>query len=112
MRLVQTLSEALARTRDAQQFQAQTEVALLTACDVESLSPGLGEAPALLGAAPGPKTSPPDEQPVVQSSSAPITNPPAPRPAADGSGILTLRWLDVVDQVRSRNGLLASALGS
>ena len=37
MRLVQTLSEALARTRDAQQFQVQTEVALLTACDVEAL---------------------------------------------------------------------------
>jgi DNA polymerase III subunit gamma/tau len=36
MRLVQTLSESLARTRDAQQFQVQTEVALLTACDVEA----------------------------------------------------------------------------
>ena len=39
MQLVQTLSDALARTRDAQQFQVQTEVALLVACDVESLTP-------------------------------------------------------------------------
>src|SRR5262249_21582480 len=38
MQLVQTLSDALARTRDAAQFQVQTEVALLTACDVESLA--------------------------------------------------------------------------
>jgi DNA polymerase III subunit gamma/tau len=36
MRLLQTLSESLARTRDAQQFQVQAEVALLAACDVES----------------------------------------------------------------------------
>jgi hypothetical protein len=34
--LLQTLSESLARTRDAQQFQVQAEVALLAACDVES----------------------------------------------------------------------------
>ena len=40
MRLVQTLSEALARTRDTQQFQVQTEVALLTACDVEAAARG------------------------------------------------------------------------
>src|SRR5437870_5960947 len=39
MRLLQTLSEALARTRDAQQFQVQTEVALLEACDVEGGAP-------------------------------------------------------------------------
>src|SRR2546430_13176687 len=37
MRLVQTLSESLARTRDAAQFQVQLEVAVLTACDLESL---------------------------------------------------------------------------
>ena len=45
MQLVQTLSDALARTRDAQQFQVQTEVALLTACDVEALAAGAGHAP-------------------------------------------------------------------
>src|SRR5262249_60035351 len=39
IRLVQELSNALARTRDAAQFQVQAEVALLTACDVESLGP-------------------------------------------------------------------------
>jgi DNA polymerase-3 subunit gamma/tau len=38
MRLIQTLSDALARTRDAQQFQVQTEVALLIACDVETVT--------------------------------------------------------------------------
>ncbi len=41
MQLVQTLSDALARTRDAAQFQVQTEVAVLTACDVEALTPRL-----------------------------------------------------------------------
>ena len=40
MQLVQTLSDALARTRDAAQFQVQTEVALLTACDVERPAAG------------------------------------------------------------------------
>src|SRR3982074_3582711 len=47
MRLVQTLSESLARTRDAAQFQVQLEVALLTACDVETLAPArIAPAPA------------------------------------------------------------------
>jgi DNA polymerase-3 subunit gamma/tau len=45
MQLIQTLSDALARTRDAAQFQVQTEVALLTACDVESLAPPLPAPP-------------------------------------------------------------------
>ena len=54
MRLLQTLSEALARTRDAQQFQVQTEVALLTACDVDSLGPAVA-----LAAAPPPRPEPP-----------------------------------------------------
>jgi DNA polymerase-3 subunit gamma/tau len=39
MQLIQTLSDALARTRDAAQFQVQTEVALLTACDIEAHAP-------------------------------------------------------------------------
>ncbi|HEY1297770.1 MAG TPA: DNA polymerase III subunit gamma/tau [Chloroflexota bacterium] len=53
MQLVQTLSDALARTRDAAQFQVQTEVALLTACDVESLSaaPVRAETPVVAGLA-------------------------------------------------------------
>src|SRR5260370_19369449 len=38
MRLVEPLSESLARTRDAAQVQVQLEVAGLTACDPESLS--------------------------------------------------------------------------
>jgi DNA polymerase III subunit gamma/tau len=55
MQLVQTLSDALARTRDAQQFQVQTEVALLTACDVEARTARLD---ASAGAAPSPATAP------------------------------------------------------
>ncbi len=117
MRLVQTLSEALARTRDAAQFQVQTEVALLTACDVEAGAPARvahAAAPSVerMIAAPE-KTAPPDAAippPPVQDA------PPAPdlrlavTPATDGP--LHLKWPDVVDQVRSRNGLLGSALGS
>jgi DNA polymerase III subunit gamma/tau len=129
MRLLQTLSEALARTRDAQQFQVQTEVALLTACDVESLGPGT---PVSL-----PTPQPPRaETPQARTDAPPVTVPslteptppqaevahaeqhdspaaaPPPRVLAAADGALTLRWPDVVDQVKSRNGLLASALGS
>jgi DNA polymerase-3 subunit gamma/tau len=39
MRLLQVLSESLARTRDAQQFQVQCEVALLAACDLDMAAP-------------------------------------------------------------------------
>jgi DNA polymerase III subunit gamma/tau len=53
MRLLQTLSESLARTRDAQQFQVQTEVALLAACDVETAAP-----PAVMAPPPAPTTVP------------------------------------------------------
>jgi DNA polymerase-3 subunit gamma/tau len=73
MRLVQTLSDALARTRDAQQFQVQTEVALLIACDVEGLA-----APAAIAAAPTqPSPSPvKTESPTLQPKIAPVEEPP------------------------------------
>ncbi len=117
MRLVQTLSEALARTRDAAQFQVQTEVALLTACDVEASAP----VRPLAVAAPSPvrtiavpeKTLPADQAvpPLPVDDEPPRPDPPVPvAPATDGP--LHLRWPDVVDQVKSRNGLLGSALGS
>jgi DNA polymerase-3 subunit gamma/tau len=63
IQLVQTLSEALARTRDAQQFQVQTEVALLTACDVASMV-ALAPVPAAVSA--------PTPKPVAQE---PVTTP-------------------------------------
>jgi DNA polymerase-3 subunit gamma/tau len=145
MRLVQTLSEALARTRDAAQFQVQTEVALLTACDVEATATAQ-----VRRAAPGRSSPPPptgqdqvrvDTPPAEVAPAAPIavTSPPAEivpaaptasaispqeseravpeivrgnEPTAATDGPLHLRWPDVVDQVKSRNGLLGSALGS
>ncbi len=133
MQLVQTLSDALARTRDAQQFQVQTEVALLTACDVEHLAapaslppptvaPTVASAPAAepshtwvnrdsrpLGTIQGPP-------PQVSEALSPTPEaPPAPaaeasKPGADEN--LRSRWPDVIEYVKSRNPILASLLGS
>jgi DNA polymerase-3 subunit gamma/tau len=148
MQLVQTLSDALARTRDAAQFQVQIEVAVLTACDVESLTP------AVVRAAP-PRAPAPASPPRVTSPASPTTPPVAvvePTPVVDAvvaetvvadetvaqdtvveegaieeavvvvdepvaavaanEGPLASRWADVIDQVKSRNGLLGSILGS
>jgi DNA polymerase-3 subunit gamma/tau len=112
MQLVQTLSDALARTRDAQQFQVQTEVALLTACDVES------RAPAVVQHAPvevAPTRT--DESPAPAPPPAPTPPPPPPPPreieappVADEN--LKSRWADVIEHVKSRNPILASLLGS
>ncbi len=126
MKLVQTLSEALARTRDAAQFQVQTEVALLTACDVYSLplAPAPAGAPVVDVAA---RSSAPMDTPVQPSSSSAAPPPdgivaraedppvpdrvaPAPAPAADGR--LKLRWPDVVEDVKKRNSLFGATLGS
>jgi len=115
MRLLQTLSEALARTRDAQQFQVQTEVALLTACDVESLAPAAMAValPAPPERVPSPAEPAPPPPADLARSAEPQPPPAAGAPQAPGAGGgLKLRWPDVVDQVKSRNGLLASALGS
>jgi DNA polymerase-3 subunit gamma/tau len=113
MRLVQTLSEALARTRDAQQFQVQTEVALLTACDVEELMPR--GAPVRL---PPPVAAPAAVHSVVPDSAPPAPEAPNAAPAADepaapvSESTLQSRWPDVIDQVKNRNPILASLLGS
>ena len=96
MQLVQTLSDALARTRDAAQFQVQTEVALLTACDV-------GEAIEAVVAAPAPSPPPPQSSPAVVE---------APAPASRAEAPLAAKWADVIDAVKERNGLLASSLSS
>jgi DNA polymerase-3 subunit gamma/tau len=138
MSLVQTLSEALARTRDAAQFQVQTEVALLTACDVEAGAPIRG----VPAASPSPErmiAAPRRQPPPVAADTAPIGTSPVeagpvaptasrippldsesavaevvrsetPTPVADGA--LKLRWPDVIEQVKNRNSLLASTLGS
>jgi DNA polymerase III subunit gamma/tau len=113
MRLVQTLSEALARTRDAAQFQVQMEVALLTACDVESLAP----APRVVVAAlPTASAVAPPPGPAVAEVAPP---PPAvaqvetPSPAVVvGDQALKAKWPDVIEQVKRRNGLVGSILGS
>ncbi|MGI9145586.1 MAG: DNA polymerase III subunit gamma/tau [Chloroflexota bacterium] len=128
MRLVQTLSEALARTRDAQQFQVQTEVALLTACDVEALPHGLAQPARSAGAAmPATPTAPPPlAEPAASVTPAVIVPACAPPPLELGSiatseaqpqnsvADITLkgRWADVIDQVKNRNPILASLLGS
>ncbi len=116
MRLVQSLSEALARTRDAQQFQVQTEVALLTACDVEGLPqaaprvPSVSDASASLPPAPAPAPTVRSEPVPAPPAAAP--DPVAEVPAAVSAGSLKSRWPDVIDQVKNRNPILASLLGS
>jgi DNA polymerase III subunit gamma/tau len=106
MRLLQTLSEALARTRDAQQFQVQTEVALLTACDVESsTAPPVAVAPEAL---PVTETRPAMRVASVPPVAALISETAAP--VIETS--LKDRWPDVIEQVKNRNPILASLLGS
>ena len=120
MRLVQTLSEALARTRDAAQFQVQTEVALLTACDVETLSPAALEArPPSEVVSRGGDTSVPviADVPAPAAAVAEVPAPVAavaevPAPALVGDQALKARWPDVIEQVKRRNGLVGSILGS
>lgn len=102
MQLVQTLSDALARTRDAAQFQVQTEVALLAACDV-------GELPVT---APPPPAQVAAPEPVSAPASEPVTAPPPAPPPARSDASLVDKWADVVDAVKERNGLLASNLSS
>jgi hypothetical protein len=74
MRLIQTLSDALARTRDAQQFQVQTEVALLIACDVETVT----APPAPVAPRPQPVPAPAPIQPAPTART--LTPTPAQSP--------------------------------
>ena len=132
MRLVQTLSEALARTRDAAQFQVQTEVALLTACDVETLLPAALEARppsevvssgrdstvpviadiAAPAAAVAEVPAPAAAVAEVPAPAAAVAEVPAPAPPVVGDQALKARWPDVIEQVKRRNGLVGSILGS
>lgn len=105
IRLVQTLSESLARTRDAQQFQIQAEVALLTACDVELASPREEQIEPPKPAPTRPVTPP---EPVISAASEP---PAQPTSAMMSDAALAARWPDVVEHVKQRNPLLASLLG-
>ena len=106
----------LARTRDAQQFQVQTEVALLTACDVDGLSPAPAPSPlptaAHVSTVPIPAMPVPAEPGRSERSDAVVAPPTDEAPASVSDTTLKSRWPDVIEQVRSRNGLLASALGS
>jgi DNA polymerase-3 subunit gamma/tau len=122
MQLIQTLSDALARTRDAAQFQVQTEVALLMACDVESLAPppilevrtSSVEAPTQVVEVATPvveiATSSSVDKPDV---SKPVDGtPPGPTPPLATDASLRSRWPDVVDHVQRRNTLLAAMVRS
>jgi DNA polymerase-3 subunit gamma/tau len=130
MRLVQTLSEALARTRDAAQFQVQTEVALLTACDVEATAAAqIRRAPPTQVAPPLPAiaaTPPRADTPATEVAAvAPIASPPTlaavteipavagqPEATTPAASALQLRWPDVVEHVKNRNSLFGATLGS
>ena len=132
MRLVQTLSEALARTRDAAQFQVQTEVALLTACDVETLAPaalaarppsevvssGRDSTVPVIVDIPAPAAAvaevpaPAAAMAEVPAPAAAVAEVPAPAPSVVGDQALKARWPDVIEQVKRRNGLVGSILGS
>jgi DNA polymerase III subunit gamma/tau len=122
MRLLQVLSESLARTRDAQQFQVQCEVALLEACQVDSVLPAAtapaSAPPEPVRAAPAPVAPSPA---ATASATPPVVAPPAPTAtpapaatqAADASTeLVRSRWPDVVDHVRSRKPILGALLSS
>ena len=132
MRLVQTLSEARARTRDAAQFQVQTEVALLTACDVDSLAPapaavrfekpmtvtpvGTTVVSSSRESRPAATLEVPSSAGVVpsgrESAGEPVAEAPSSVAAVAAGDQLKARWADVIEQVKRRNGLVGSILGS
>jgi DNA polymerase III subunit gamma/tau len=140
MRLLQVLSEALARTRDAQQFQVQAEVALLMACDVETAAAAAAVAPAAVSvvgtagrSAEAGQRGPvepargmpvePEPSPVVRSTTPahgdPSTSSGEPRAgqsqAQDGvpsQDLLKARWPDVIDHVKVRKPILGALLSS
>jgi DNA polymerase III subunit gamma/tau len=80
MQLIQTLSDALARTRDASQFQVQTEVALLTACDVEGSVPRPVPPPASAPAPPPAVTAAVAHTPAPPASAPEVHSAPPPEP--------------------------------
>jgi len=72
-------------------------------------SPPADGGPAAPNASPAPIT-PPIHSREAESAVPEVVRSEESAPATDGP--LHLRWPDVVDQVKSRNGLLGSALGS
>ena len=138
--LIKELSESLARTRDAQQFQVQTELALLAACELPG---GVAAPPAASAPAAAPPAPPPAPPPAL--APAPTTpEPPLPGPTpnaldtanaenaenADNAehaehtehtehaehtltlGEVQARWPDVVEHVTARKRMLGVLLSS
>ncbi|HYY88317.1 MAG TPA: hypothetical protein VFA49_05950, partial [Chloroflexota bacterium] len=132
--LITELSNALARTKDAQQFQIQTELALLAACEtaaerhedaLEQEGPGGAKAPreaprtdaaaersseaGLREARPSaPSIEAPPEQAPVPSTLA-VASAPAETPDL---GTIQARWPDVVDYVTQRKRMLGVMMSS
>jgi DNA polymerase III gamma/tau subunit len=120
--LIKELSESLARTRDAQQFQVQTELALLAACEL----PGGVGAPATVtvspAGAPPPVATPPRATPPPQAPPTPAAEPaeavdlvpaplppepaPGPNPEALSLEAIQARWPDVVEYVMAHRRIL------
>jgi DNA polymerase III subunit gamma/tau len=131
--LIKELSESLARTRDAQQFQVQTELALLAACDLPG---GVVAAPSASAVTVPPASPPPPpvaNPPLVQPPpAAPPTPPvepaeavdlvpaepmqPESAPAATPEPLtpeeLQARWPDVVERVTARKRMLGVLMSS
>jgi DNA polymerase-3 subunit gamma/tau len=127
--LIKDLSESLARTRDAQQFQVQTELALLSACDLPggvavpsgvSVPPPASSPPAAV-ASPPLAIPPPEVPPTPPAEPAEAVDlvppPPAPESAAPNPQQLTpeevqARWPDVVEHVTARKRMLGVLMSS
>lgn len=127
LQLIQELAAALARTRDAQQFQTQVELALLGICLAGASA---GAAPTEPMAEPSPAPGPPEPDADSRSSvAAPAAAPPSlpapreeaapaavlpsapPPPGAELQAVLD-RWTDVVEQAATRRVGLRTALAT
>src|SRR5919202_6672996 len=73
--LIKELSESLARTRDAQQFQVQTELALLAACELPGGVVGPATVTVSAAGAPPPVATPPRATPPPQAPPTPAAEP-------------------------------------
>ncbi len=130
---IQELTNALARTRDAQQFQVQIELALLAACAVPEAQPTTGapvasaEAPlpavSVASPSPAPPAPPvdvPSQEPVPAPT--PAESPPAPAELAmavatvatssDALALARDRWPRVVEYVKREKPFLGVPLSS
>jgi DNA polymerase III subunit gamma/tau len=115
--LIKELSESLARTRDAQQFQVQTEVALLAACDLPG---GVVSAPTVTREAEPVPPSEPTPTPPVEPAEAvdlvPAPPPPEPAPSPNQQHLtpeeVQARWPDIVERVTARKRMLGVLMSS